>query len=78
MAMIAKATGAVEVRDEMTAALEAGVAHAAAFYSTGRSTLIDQISQDAWDMWDGSDELALVFDPDGIDLSDDAHCDLAA
>ncbi|MEA1834021.1 hypothetical protein U8607_18185 [Methylobacterium durans] len=79
MATIAtEAPKAVEVRDEMTAALEAGAAHAAAFYASGRNTLVDQLSQEAWEAWDGSDELALVFDPDGIDLPDDADCDLAA
>lgn len=79
MAMTAtKAQEAVAVSDEMTAALEAGIAHAARFYASGRNTLVDQISQEAWDAWDGSDELALVYDPDGLDLPDDVDCDLAA
>lgn len=79
MAMTAtKAVEAVEVSDEVAAAIEAGDAHAAAFYASGRNTLIDQLSQEAWDAWDGSDEIALVFDPDGIDLPDHADCDLAA
>jgi hypothetical protein len=62
----------------MTAALQAGADHARAFYASGRTTLIDQISQNDWESWDGSDEIALVSDPDGIDLPDDADCDLAA
>ncbi len=79
MAMTAtKAVEAVEVSDEMTLAIEAGDAHARAFYASGRNTLIDQISLEAWDAWDGSDEIALVFDPDGVDLADHDDCDLAA
>lgn len=69
---------AIEVRDEMSASLEAGFAHADAFYATGCGTLIDRLSQDEWDNWDGREEKALVSDPDGIDLTDDMVRDLAA
>jgi hypothetical protein len=69
---------AVGVTDEMTEALQAGMSHARTFYADGRSTLIDQISQEDWDSWDGSDELALVSDPDGLSLDDHSDCDLAA
>jgi hypothetical protein len=69
---------AVGVTDEMTEALQAGTAHARAFYAGGRSTLIDQISQGEWDSSDGADELALVSDPDGISLDDQSDRDLAA
>ena len=49
-----------------------------AFYAAGRETLIDQLSQDEWDAWDGRDEVALVSDPDEVDLTDDMVRDLAA
>lgn len=68
----------VGVRDEMTQALEAGIAHAASFYASGQNTLIDQMSQDDWDSWAAADERALVSDPDGVDLDDRSDCDLAA
>ncbi len=73
-----KAREAVEVSDEMTEAFTAAATHAATFYASGRSTLIDELSQMAWEAWDASDERALVSDPDGIELSDATICDLAA
>jgi hypothetical protein len=69
---------AVGVTDEMTEALQAGTAHARAFYAGGRSTLIDRISQGEWESWDGADELALVSDPDETSLNDPSDRDLAA
>lgn len=75
---VSQSVEAVGVTDEMTEALEAGMAHAAAFYAHGQVTLIDEISQEEWDAWDGSDELALVSDPDGLVLEDQSDCDLAA
>ena len=68
----------VGVRDEMTEALEAGIARATSFYASGQNTLIDQISQDEWDSWAATDERALVSDPDGLVLDDRSDCDLAA
>ena len=73
-----KPAASIAVRDEMTAALDAGFAHAAAFYAAGRDTLIDRIAQDEWTAWDGRDEMALVTDPDGVDLTDEMVRDLAA
>ena len=78
MAEASTAFQAVEVSDELTTALQAGVDHAHAFYASARGTLIDQISQEDWESWDGSEEMALVSDPDGIDLPYDADRDLAA
>ena len=79
MAMTAtKALEAVEVRDEMTAALNAGADHALAFYAAGRTTLVDSFSQEDWEEWDASEELALVADSDDAELPDELNCDLAA
>lgn len=74
----AMAHEAVEVSDDMVAALEAGSQHANAFYSAGRSTLIDQFSQADWEAWDASGEMALVADSDDVDLPDEVDCELAA
>ena len=68
----------VGVRDEMTEALEAGIARATDFYASGQNTLIDQISQDDWDGWDAGSERALVSDPDGLILDDRSERELAA
>lgn len=75
---LTQAHEAVEVSDEMVAALEAGTARACAFYEGGRSTLIDQLSQDAWESWDAADEMALVADSDDVELPDEVDVELAA
>ncbi|KQO87818.1 hypothetical protein [Methylorubrum extorquens] len=69
---------AVEVSDEMVAALTAGAEHAMAFYAAGRSTLIDEFSQEDWEGFDASEEMALVADSDDVDLPDEVDCELAA
>ena len=69
---------AVELADEFTAELEAGTAVAAAFYAGGRRTLVATMLTSDVVQWDGSEERALVYDPDGIELADDFACDKAA
>ncbi len=73
-----QAHSAVEVSDEMVAALTAGAEHAMAFYTAGRSTLVDEFSQEAWEGFDASGEMALVADSDDVDLPDEVDCELAA
>lgn len=68
----------VELADELTAELEAGAAMAGAFYSTGRRTLVASFSTSELAAWDGSEEKALISDPDGIDLPDESQQDKAA
>jgi hypothetical protein len=60
----------VEASDEFTTSYQEGRAHALSYYKSGRNTLVDQISQEDWENWDGLDELALVSDPDGLELPD--------
>ena len=44
-----------------------------------KATLVDQIPSDVWAAWDASDEVASVFDPDGIDgFEDDGILEPAA
>ncbi len=69
---------AVEITDEVTAGLEAAAARAAAFYSAGRNTLVGSMSAAELAAWDGTDELALVSDPDGIELPDEVEHGKAA
>lgn len=73
-----KALGAVEVSDEMVAALQAGAEFASAFYAAGRNTLIDEFSQADWEGYDASNEMAIVADSDDVDLPDEVDCELAA
>ncbi|WP_046862110.1 hypothetical protein [Microvirga massiliensis] len=68
-----QAPESVEAPDEFLDFFREGRAHAAKFYASGRNTLVDQLSQDEWEQWDGADEKALVSDPDGIDLQDDVE-----
>lgn len=68
---------AVELEDDMTAEFMAGMKFAAAFYASGRKTLISQIPSAELENWDGESELALVTDLDGSDLPDDAACEAA-
>lgn len=65
----------VELADELTAELEAGAAVAAAFYSTGRRTLVASFTSAEIENWDGNDERALVSDPDGFELPDEIEAD---
>lgn len=62
---------AVEIKDDFAAELQAGAKFAQEFYATGRRTLVSTISPADLAAWNGSDELALVSDPDGIDLPDE-------
>lgn len=57
----------VDTTDELMKAIEHAQARVAEVYSSGRNTLIDQISQQEWDSWDASDELGLVSDPHGLE-----------
>ena len=75
MATQAQHQDLVEVRDELTEAFAAGREHAASVYASGRNTLVDRLSLDEWANWNGVDEMALVSDPDGLDLPDHFGCD---
>lgn len=66
----AHAPKGVTVADDYTAQLEAGMELAARFYASGRRSLVAAIPTEELVSWDGSDELAIVSDPDGIELSD--------
>ena len=57
----------VDTTDELMKAIEYAKARVDQVYSSGRNTLIDQISQQEWDSWDASDELGLVSDPHGLE-----------
>ncbi|GEM_PF-6062522 len=57
----------VETKDELANAIEAAHARSAHVYANGTCTLIDTISAADFANWDGSDELAIVCDPDGLD-----------
>ena len=70
--------GEVEVRDELTANLEAGFAYASSYYETGRSTLVDRFSFDELMAWDASNEAALVSDDGSADPADIVMHDRAA
>jgi hypothetical protein len=60
----------VEMSDDFTAELEAGMEFAARFYANGRRSLIATIPAEELARWDGSTEKAIVSDPDGVDLPD--------
>lgn len=58
----------VEVEDELSKAVAAAHARADKIYAEGADTLVDQIPISDSASWDASDELAIVADPDGLDL----------
>jgi hypothetical protein len=70
MTALAYAYQGVEMSDDFTAELEAGMEFAARFYAKGRRSLIATIPAEELARWDGSAERALVSDPDGVDLPD--------
>lgn len=64
-----KGAMSVDVTDAMSAAISDAMARISA---VGLSmTLIDAISKEDWKTWDSSEEKALVFDPNGLDLDTD-------
>lgn len=68
----------VESVDEVSAAIESARLHIEAFYAADRATLIDSFSSEELIAWDGSAEIALVLDVDGLDVPDEIDCDMAA
>lgn len=68
----------VESVDEVSVEIERARLHIEAFYATDRATLIDSFSSEDLIAWDGSSEMALVLDVDGIDVPDELDCDMAA
>ena len=71
MNAVARKFEAIEVADDFAAELTAGMEFARAFYASGRKTVISSIPTHVLQEWDGDGEMALVADPDGIDLPDD-------
>jgi len=61
----------VEITDEVTAGLEAAAKLATAFYANGRGTLVASFAASDVVKWDGSEEKALVSDPDEVELPDE-------
>lgn len=68
----------VETDDLLQKAIAAAQERAAKVYSHGRKTLIDQIPLDQWLEWDGTGDLAVVSDPEGLDDEDDGFCGIDA
>lgn len=60
-------TPAVQVDGDLLKAIEAANERAAEVYSSGKNTLIDQISLEDWATWDASDDLALICAPEDCD-----------
>jgi len=79
MADIGKAPS-VELTDALRAGFQDAMERVKALNLNPCVTLVDEISNDEWNAWDASKEVALVVDSDGLNNDDDIEheFDLAA
>lgn len=60
----------VQTNDVLSQAVDAAMARIHEMKGKTGLTLIDTISDEDWEKWDASDEMAIVSDPCGMDAHD--------
>ncbi len=64
-------SASVNVSDELTVAMQSAKVRTAEVYADGCHTFIDSLTLAQWISWDGSEDLAIVCDSDGLSAYDD-------
>jgi hypothetical protein len=64
-------SASVNVSDELTVAIQSAQVRIAEVYADGCHTFIDSLTLAQWMSWDGSKDLAIVCDRDGLNVYDD-------